>query len=163
MGHRLFVRRGIGSRAVLGWLAGHRSENGSSAVEFALVLPLLSVLIFGIITFGSAINNYEMLTGAVNEGARALALGRGAATPYASTVSLVGNAAPGLNAAHLSVTLSVNGQACNSDSGGSACSALLTAGATETVAASYPCSLVVMGVNYAPGCTLSQQTTGRVE
>jgi Flp pilus assembly protein TadG len=163
MGHRLRTRRWIDSQAVRDWLVGRQSEYGGSAVEFALVLPLLGVLVFGIITFGLAINNYEMLTGAVNEGARALALSRGAATPYASTVSLVDTAAPGLNSAHLNVTLSVNGQTCSSDSGGSACSALLTAGATETVAASYPCSLVVMGVNYAPGCTLSQQTSGRVE
>ena len=139
-----------------------RDESGASAVEFALVLPLLLVLILGIYTFGMTINNYEMLTGAVSEGARALTLSRGTTTPYASTVSLVQAAAPGLKAANVGVTLTVNGTACTDD-GASACSSLMSAGVPATVTATYPCSLAVMGVNYAPSCNLSQSTTGRIE
>jgi Flp pilus assembly protein TadG len=138
-------------------------EGGASAVEFALVLPLLLVLILGIYTFGMTINHYEMLTGAVSEGARALTLSRGTTTPYASTVSLVQAAAPGLKSANVGVTLTVNGTACNTDDGASACSSLMSAGVPATVTATYPCSLAVMGVNYAPSCNLSQSTTGRIE
>ncbi|MFC2159366.1 TadE/TadG family type IV pilus assembly protein [Actinomycetota bacterium] len=51
-----------------------RKENGASAVEFALVLPLLVVLIFGIFQFGIAYNNYIALTHAAREGARLAAV-----------------------------------------------------------------------------------------
>src|SRR4051812_3855856 len=45
-------------------------------VELALVLPLLLLLVMGIIFFGLAYNAKVELTGAVREGARALALGQ---------------------------------------------------------------------------------------
>jgi Flp pilus assembly protein TadG len=48
-----------------------QSEAGAAAVEFALVLPLLLVLLFGIIEFGFVIYNKAMLTNASREGARA--------------------------------------------------------------------------------------------
>lgn len=50
------------------------SENGQSAVEFALVLPLLLVLLLGIIEFGWFLNAKITITGAAREGARYLAI-----------------------------------------------------------------------------------------
>ena len=50
-------------------------------MEFALVLPLLVLLVFGLIDFGRAINAQITLTQAAREGARALALGQ---STYAS-------------------------------------------------------------------------------
>jgi Flp pilus assembly protein TadG len=44
-------------------------------VEFALVLPLLVMLIFGMIEFGDAYNKQIALQAAAREGARELALG----------------------------------------------------------------------------------------
>jgi len=52
------------------------SERGAAAVEFALLLPLLVLLIFGMIDFGRAINAQITITQAAREGARALALGQ---------------------------------------------------------------------------------------
>jgi Flp pilus assembly protein TadG len=53
-------------------------------VEFALVLPLLVVLLIGIVEFGRAYNTQIALQGAAREGARALALGESASTAVAN-------------------------------------------------------------------------------
>jgi Flp pilus assembly protein TadG len=53
-----------------------RSDRGAAAVEFALLLPLLVLIVFGLIDFGRAINTQITLTQAAREGARALALGQ---------------------------------------------------------------------------------------
>jgi len=48
-----------------------RTQSGASAVEFALVLPLLVLLAFGIIEFSMALYDKAMITNASREGARA--------------------------------------------------------------------------------------------
>jgi Flp pilus assembly protein TadG len=48
----------------------HRSESGASAVEFALLLPVLMMVLFGIIEFGMALYRQAILTNASREGAR---------------------------------------------------------------------------------------------
>lgn len=45
-------------------------ESGAVAVEFALVLPLLVMLLLGIITFGLAYSDHLALTNTVREGSR---------------------------------------------------------------------------------------------
>jgi len=47
-----------------------RSERGAAAVEFALIAPLLFMLIFGIIEFGLAWSKKNVYVGAAREGAR---------------------------------------------------------------------------------------------
>jgi hypothetical protein len=47
-----------------------REETGAAAVEFALVLPILVVLLFGIFEFGRAWSIHHMITDASREGAR---------------------------------------------------------------------------------------------
>src|SRR3989304_8387826 len=51
-----------------------RREEGATAVEFALVFPLLCLLVFGIIAFGIAFMQLQTARGAVREGARAAAV-----------------------------------------------------------------------------------------
>ena len=48
-----------------------RCQQGASAVEFALVLPLLLLLTFGIIEFGILLYDKAVITNASREGARA--------------------------------------------------------------------------------------------
>jgi Flp pilus assembly protein TadG len=55
--------------------ASDSRDRGSVAVEFALLLPVLLLLIFGVIDFGRAINAQITLTQAAREGARLAALG----------------------------------------------------------------------------------------
>ncbi len=47
------------------------SQKGSVLVEFALILPVFLLLLFGMITFSIALYNKTMLTMATREGARA--------------------------------------------------------------------------------------------
>jgi Flp pilus assembly protein TadG len=53
-----------------------RDQSGQSAVEFALVLPLLLVVLFGIIEFARAFNAYNDLNQMAAAGARFAAVGR---------------------------------------------------------------------------------------
>lgn len=50
---------------------GRRRATGVAAVEFALIAPLLLVILFGIIDFGFMLYDKAMLTNAAREGARA--------------------------------------------------------------------------------------------
>ena len=47
-----------------------RDDRAAAAVEFAIIAPLLLVLVFGIIDFGRALFTLNNLTSAVREGAR---------------------------------------------------------------------------------------------
>jgi len=49
-------------------------ERGAALVEFAIVLPVLLLLVFGIIEFGRAHNTQLTLTHAVREGVRTYAI-----------------------------------------------------------------------------------------
>lgn len=49
-------------------------ERGTAAVEFALLMPLLLLLVLGVIDFGRAFNAKLTVTHAAREGARTLAV-----------------------------------------------------------------------------------------
>ncbi|HWU23635.1 MAG TPA: TadE/TadG family type IV pilus assembly protein [Nocardioides sp.] len=53
------------------------ADRGASAVEFALVVPFLLLIIFGIIAFGMMLSFRQTLSQAATEGARAGALSSG--------------------------------------------------------------------------------------
>jgi Flp pilus assembly protein TadG len=53
----------------------HQDQDGAAAVEFALLLPLLVVLLFGFIQFGTAFNTRIQATNAAREGARMAVVG----------------------------------------------------------------------------------------
>ena len=52
-----------------------RGEDGAAAVEFAIVVSLLFVLLFGIMEFGLAFFELQNLRSATREGARVAAIG----------------------------------------------------------------------------------------
>lgn len=47
-----------------------RSERGAELIEFALIFPLLLLLMLGIVDFGFMFQRFEVLTNATREGAR---------------------------------------------------------------------------------------------
>jgi Flp pilus assembly protein TadG len=137
-------------------------RTGAAAVEFAFIAPILMVVAVGIAQFGLVLNDYVMLTEAVRDGARQLALSRGGSTPLTTTVNQIYSAAPNLTQSSLTIEITVNGTDCDSDA---ACqTALNTAsGKAAVVNATYPCKLLVMAVDYAPSCTLSSTTAEMIE
>lgn len=53
-------------------------EGGAAAIEFALIMPLLVLFVFGIIGFGLAFMQMQTIRGALREGGRAAATGASA-------------------------------------------------------------------------------------
>jgi Flp pilus assembly protein TadG len=49
-------------------------EDGVAAVEFALILPVLALLLFGVLEFGRVWSQYQLYQGAAREGARCAAV-----------------------------------------------------------------------------------------
>jgi Flp pilus assembly protein TadG len=142
-------------------------DSGAEAAEFAMVLPVLLLLLTGITQFGVTLYNYEMLTGGVRAASRNFAISFGTTTPWSGTKTVLTNASPGLNATTLgnNMILQVNGTICSSDI---ACTSAITTAraagdATGTVKATYPCNIQIMAINAAPGCVLSQTTTELVQ
>ena len=84
-----------------------RREDGAAAVEFALVVPLLLVLLFGIISYGYMLSFRQALSQSAAEGARAAAV-----SPSTSTEEQTMTSA--LNA--LNQALETYGVACNGTS-----------------------------------------------
>jgi Flp pilus assembly pilin Flp len=60
------------------------SEQGANVVEFALVLPLLLLVLLGIVECGFVFQEYEVITNAAREGAR-MAVLPGYGTPQGQT------------------------------------------------------------------------------
>lgn len=92
MRQRPALTRGQGSDA---------SDRGAAAVEFALVLPVLLLMLFGIIDFGRLYNAQITLTQASREGARLAALGTSSANVAIRTKA----AATGLDPIKVTVTV----------------------------------------------------------
>lgn len=76
------------------------NDRGATAVEFALLLPMLLLIVFGIVDFGRALNAQITLTQAAREGARLEAVGQ------PNVVSRTRSAATGLSPITVSVTSS---------------------------------------------------------
>ena len=93
-------------------------QHGQSVLEFAMVLPLLLLIVFGIIEFGRAYYQYNTLTKAIRDGARYMSKHVYSATYETSTKNLVvyGNTfgtgtpiLPGLTTARIVVTPAPSG------------------------------------------------------
>lgn len=126
-------------------------EDGQAAAEFALILPLLVVILLAIIQFGIAFNNYVTLTDATRAGARKAAVSRFIGDNGASAVAAVKSSGSGLNwsasGASVSVTASPD---------------WTTPGNTVTVTATYPYSIDILGFVVKAG-NLSSTTKERLE
>ena len=92
-----------------------RNQNGSALVEITLVIPVVMALMLGLLVFGILFYNYILVTRAAELGARTLSISRLDTAPYTHTRNAVNTAAT--NISGLTITMSVNGSTCSSDSG----------------------------------------------
>jgi Flp pilus assembly protein TadG len=140
-----------------------RDRAGIALVEFALILPLVCLLVFGIIAFGMALSNYVDLAEGVRAASRVLAQASAFPTQaYSNAQTYFASATANLNQANLTMTVTVNGTSCNS---AAACDAALAAatGDPVTVTATYSLCIEVMGYNFLPSCQLTASTTQVIE
>jgi Flp pilus assembly protein TadG len=72
------------------------TERGAVAVEFALLAPILIMLLLGIMEFGRAYNVQAALTNAAREGVRAMAINNTQASARAAARNAAGNLSPAL-------------------------------------------------------------------
>jgi Flp pilus assembly protein TadG len=116
--------------------------------EFALVLPILAFLLFAVIQFGIAFNNYITLTDATRAGARKAAASttRRDPDPEGLCERAVRDSANGLKPADLTAE-------CTSD---------WEPGSDVVVRATYPYSISLFGLFTKSG-TLTSTTTERIE
>lgn len=84
----------------IGYKTIRRDDRGVAAVEFALVLPVLMALLFGIIEFGFVFKDQLAVLQAAREGARIAAVGR----PVAEINARIVSTATGLTTANLTYT-----------------------------------------------------------
>lgn len=152
-------------------------QKGQSLVEFALVMPVLLLVVTGIAAFGIYLSHYIALTDAVSTGARLLAISRGQTTypptggvpdPCALTVNAIEQAAPFMAPSSMTFTFVLNGvsftgTSCSSSSTSTGASGDLVQGKPAQVTVTYPCNMAVYGHNYFPGCTFKAQTTEIVQ
>lgn len=114
--------------------------------EFAIVLPILCVLVFAVIQFGIAFNNYLALTDAARAGARRAAVSRLSGNGQANAVAAVRASAANLDQSNLNVSVSSS----------------WTQGSDVSVTATYPYSISLLGLVVKSG-RLSTTVTERVE
>ena len=81
-----------------------RGERGASAVEFALIVPLLIVLVIGIAEFGHAFQVQGTLSAAAREGVRAMALQNDPVAARAAVQDATTSLRPRVTTAQITVT-----------------------------------------------------------
>lgn len=88
------------------------NERGAVAVEFALIFPVLVLLLVGIIEFGAMFNAQLLVQGAAREGAREMSLTGSVAQAQAAALDV----APGLSPALTSADVTVSATSCTNGS-----------------------------------------------
>jgi Flp pilus assembly protein TadG len=150
-------------------------ESGAALVEFALVAPLLILLMAGTVIFTWAFINYATLSYAAGTGAQVITTERLNITstnwtPYADTVNAVKSASSILDPTALGIVVTVNSVQCSSEA---TCQSKLTAVTNTTTQASvqvtYPCDpiakanpFMVMWLNLG-SCSFTTTITGVVQ
>jgi Flp pilus assembly protein TadG len=86
-----------------------RREQGASAVELALLFPVIAILLFGIIEFGIAFLQIQSIRTGVREGGRAAAVGAQVATTRQKTIDASVGSIPSGHAGFVQVSSSAGG------------------------------------------------------
>jgi hypothetical protein len=76
-------------------------EAGQALVEFAMIVPLLLLLLFALVDFGRAFYTWLLVTNAAREGARVAATQQGTSP----VVTRINDSISGLDSASLAITL----------------------------------------------------------
>jgi len=122
------------------------SENGQAMVEFAMVLPILLLIMFAVVEFGMAFWTYQQVSAAASEGARRAIVSRSYSDCNARVQTAVQNASPKLNAGSMNVsTVST-----------------WTPGDPVTVTVTYPENITILGITMY-SANLTGRRTMRVE
>lgn len=140
-----------------------RRNEGNALVEFALVLPVLTLILMGIFVVGIIFNQQMVLTHAVGTGADLLQqlssnapLGSGTDPCALATAQIDAASAGVLVPGNINITYTFNGHTV----GPTSCVGDLdttpdgTQGGALTVSATYTCNFIVVGY-HASNCTLS--------
>ena len=129
-----------------------RGERGQSAVEFALFVPVLVVVLYVVVQFGQIYLQYQEVSAATSEGARRASTMAGIADPGRTatiTSTVRAGTSVGTSEAFDSTNLAVT---VNSS---------WTPGSPVTVTSTYPASVTFLGVTLFSG-TLTTKRTVRV-
>jgi Flp pilus assembly protein TadG len=141
---------------------GERSEDGQASLEFALVIPLLLLLVIGIFKVGIVYNNYIQLTNGVDAAARLLATERDVSSPPTPCDRAATQAQASAGSVTLTqVQVTIGGTTWTQ--GGAASCPTLTPNAQATLSAQSSCDLVIMGIDFAPSCRLTASATEIVQ
>lgn len=128
-----------------------RSQQGQAAVEFALVVPVLLLLLLSIIQGGIVFHNYLTVTDAARAAARQAIEARISGVTLADVQSTVDSAASDLDPAKLGVSVDDPSDPTFNQSG-----------SQLSVTVTYPYSINILGLVVASG-NLTSRMTGRLE
>lgn len=121
-------------------------EGGQAMVELALVLPVLCLILFAALEFGTAFWHYQQVSAAASEGARRAAVSRTASDRDSAIRTAVETASPSLDENAIGVAVSSTWRS----------------GDPVTVTVSYPEQIRVMGITFFDTNLVSRRTA-RVE
>lgn len=147
---RLFTRRA-------------RRERGAVAVEFALVLPVLVFLVFGLIDFGWMINRDTQINNAAREGAREGSLNPVAAEIKAAVLSNISQLPQTVTPANPVVTITCRKPDNSACSSAANFNTEAKSGGVVIVRVDYADKWVVPGFGWGSGINLSKTTEMRIE
>ena len=134
-----------------------KDQDGQAMTEFAIVLPVLLLILFGIIQFGIVFNNYIDVTSSARQGARTGAVSRSAGCSGEQTdiTQAAQNAGTSLDTSNMTVTSNISAL-CTANGGN------VPQGGQLTVTVSYPYSISLLGLVVSSG-SLSSSSTMRIE
>jgi Flp pilus assembly protein TadG len=125
-------------------------DSGQAMVEFALILPILCLILFGILQFGIVLMHYHEVTGASRAGARKASVCKSCANGAQAAIDAARNSTSALDKTKVSVTLSPSSASA------------WTRGSDVAVTASYPYSINLLGIVVSQG-QLKSTSRARVE